>query len=206
MELANTHSPRECIATIGAFIFLILISSFTLGGDLNNSLVERVRNEEISISDILALIELDRSNEKIGYGFCVSAGGSPSGVSNVCNPNGSVGYGLCVIGGGSPNGVSNVCNPNGSVGYGLCVIGGGSPNGVSSVCNPNGSAGYGLCVIGGGNPNGVSSVCNPNGSAGYGLCVIGGSSSGGTPDLCETTVARRSEHISDGLMGTHLFL
>ena len=106
---------------------ILLFCSNALANNLDG-LVEDIRKGNLTISDIALLSELDNSNQQIGYGLCVAAGGSPTVA---CDKNGTVGYGLCVIAGKSP---TVACDKNATVGYGLCVLAGGSPTtGCSNI-------------------------------------------------------------------------
>lgn len=100
---------------------VLLFCSNAFANNLDR-LVEDIRKGKLTLSDIALLSELDKSNQQIGYGLCVAAGGSPSAG---CDKEGTVGYGLCVIAGKSP---SSGCDKNATIGYGLCVLAGGSPS------------------------------------------------------------------------------
>ncbi|MDP5071953.1 MAG: hypothetical protein NWQ45_13730 [Congregibacter sp.] len=113
---------------IGAW--LLALSALAISNDLD-SLIDQLRDRDLSVETIAALVELDRPKFKMGYGLC-EASGQP-----LCKTDGSLGYGLCEVADGT------LCKKNGSLGYGLCMLAG------SKNCREDGSLGYGLCELAG---------------------------------------------------------
>lgn len=118
------------IISLWTAIMLIATSPSVLGNDLDY-LVDQLRNRDISVETIAALVDLDRPELKMGYALC-SAAGTP-----FCKADGTLGYGLCEVAD------APFCKEDGSLGYGFCTLSG------ARNCRVNGSVGYGLCVLAG---------------------------------------------------------
>lgn len=101
-------------------MILIFISINCFSSSLEN-LVQSIKSNGITISDMHDLHILEKSGEEVGYGLCVAAGRSPR---TECDRNGTVGYGLCVIAGRSP---TTECSVEATIGYGMCALSGRSP-------------------------------------------------------------------------------
>lgn len=111
-------------------LLLVAVTPSAISDDLDY-LVDQLRNQEISVQTLAALIDLDKPELKMGYALC-SAAGTP-----FCKADGSLGYGLCEIAD------APFCKEDGSLGYGLCTLSG------AKNCRANGSVAYGLCVLAG---------------------------------------------------------
>lgn len=113
-----------------AMTLLFGLNAAALGNDLDK-LVDQLRDRDLSLETIAALVALDRPRLKMGYGLCEASGQA------ICKPDGSLGYGLCEVADGT------LCKKDGSLGYGLCMLAG------SKNCREDGSLGYGLCELAG---------------------------------------------------------
>jgi len=120
---------NKCITPL-AFSLLLAASAAVQGSDLK-TMIELLRDGEISLEMLNALIQLDKPGYKVGYGLCEAAG------EPLCDVNGSVGYGLCKVSG------APLCKVKGTIGYGLCTLAG------EFNCKPNASIGHGLCRLAG---------------------------------------------------------